>query len=270
MAHRTKKTAPAIKMSSSQSIRPSQLLRLPAELRLKIYEYALAVPNEYNMDRPLIVVHDRGNVFTARGRYRALSMCPSWVGEDGTTRRLLQVNHQIHDEAEEYLYSHHTIFFRNSFDLDRIGSFLDTLSPTALSQIRSVGFEVYFFVHGQDGIPKRSLKQYERARDLLAQRLPKWRNLLFYLDPRFYYPPNSVGGREVAARGVLDMAKRFGNSSQHVTFYPLPDTHHRLVEEAQQILWRSRSPGHNGVNGSRVPLKPEMLVSMVDDSMGHF
>lgn len=257
-------------MSSSQGFKQSQFLRLPTELRLKIYEYALAVPNEY-MDKPLIVVHDRGNVFTARGRYRALSMCPSWVGEDGTTRRLLGVNHQIHDEAEEYLYSHNTLFFRNSFDLDHMGSFLDTLSPTALSRIRSVGFEVFFFVHGQDDVPKRTLREYARARDILAQRLPKWKNVLFYLDPRFYYPPNSVGGREIAARGVLNLARKFGESFLDVTFYPLPDTHHRLVEEAQQILWRSRSPGHHAGSSPRAPLKPEAIPggSKVPDLSGH-
>ncbi|KAJ5238918.1 hypothetical protein N7468_003537 [Penicillium chermesinum] len=230
-------------MSASPSIKPSQLLRLPAELRLKIYEYALAVPNEY-MDKPLMVVHDRGDVSTVRGRYRALSMCPSWVGEDGTTGRLLQVNHQIHDEAEEYLYSQHTLFFRNSFDLDRLTSFLDMLSPTALSRIRSVGFEVLLFVHAQEGVPKRSFRQYARARDLLARRLPRWRTVLLYFDPRFYYPPAAVGGRELAARGVLQLAKMFGEvGNLDVTFCPLPDRHHRLVEEAQQVLWRSRSPG---------------------------
>ncbi|KAJ5182850.1 hypothetical protein N7492_000466 [Penicillium capsulatum] len=220
----------------------SHFLRLPTELRLKIYDYALAVPNDI-LDKPLIVVHDRGNVFTSRGRYRALNMCPSWVGEDGTTRKLLAVNRQIHDEAEEYLYSHRTLFFRNSFDLDRLGDFLDSLSPTARRRIRSVGFEVFFFVHTQIGVPKRTLKQYTRARDLLVEKLPRWDNVLFYLDPRFYYPSASVGGPELAARGVYDLATRFGSACEDVTFYPLPDSKHRLVEEAQQVLWRSRSPG---------------------------
>lgn len=108
----------------------STFLRLPPELRLKIYEYALAVPNEYT-DRPLIVVNDRGNTFTSRGQFRALSMCPSWVGQDGTARNLLSVNRQIHDEAEDFLYSRYTLFLLNSFDLDRLGAFLDTLSATA-------------------------------------------------------------------------------------------------------------------------------------------
>ncbi|KAJ5908102.1 hypothetical protein N7495_000784 [Penicillium taxi] len=223
--------------STPYSISASQFLRLPTELRLKIYEYALSVPNEY-LDRPLIVVHDRGNVFTARGRYRALSMCPSWVGEDGTARKLFAVNHQVHDEAEDYLYSQHTLFFRNSFDLDRLGDFLDTLSPTARRRIRSVGFEVFFFVHNQSGVPKRTLKQYEHARELLALKLPQLKNVLFYIDPRFYFSATSVGSRELAARGVLDLAKRFG-SLCNVTFYPLPDRHHYLVEKAQQILWQS-------------------------------
>jgi hypothetical protein len=202
----------------------TSFLNLPPELRLRIYEYALIVPNNY-INKPLIVITDRGNVFTVRNRYKALSMCPSWVGEDGTARKLLAVNHQIHDEAEEYLYSQHTLFFRNSFDLDRLGDFLDMLSPTARGCIRSVGFEVYFFVHTQMGVPKRTLKQYERAARLLSVKLPVWRNVLFYVDPWFYYPAAAVGGgreRAHAARGVLDLAAKFGPLCRDVNFYPLP------------------------------------------------
>ncbi|KAJ5723778.1 hypothetical protein N7488_001813 [Penicillium malachiteum] len=241
----------------------SQFMRLPSELRLKIYQYALTVPNDY-IDKPLIVVHDRGNVFTARGRYRALSMCPSWESEDGTARNLLSVSRQIHDEAEDYLYSHHTLFFRNSFNLDRLGDFLDTLSPTARLRIRSIGFEVYLFVHTQPGIPKRTLKQYERARELLMQKLPCWKNLLFYFDPRFYYPPTEVGGRELAARGVLHLARKFAGLV-HVTFYPLLDGKHRLVEEAKQLIWRSSSPERRAPEVSCRLKKLTGLDGMRDD-----
>ncbi|KAJ5689428.1 hypothetical protein N7462_003820 [Penicillium macrosclerotiorum] len=217
-------------------------LKLPAELRLKIYGYALTVPNDY-VNKPLIVVNDRGNVFTVRGRYRALSMCPSWVGEDGTTRKLLAVNRQIHDEAEVYLYSQHTLFFRNSFNLDRLGDFLDTLSITARHCICSVGFEVFFFVHAQNGVPKRSLKQYARASTLLAQKLPHWRSTLFYLDPRFYYPTTAVGGRERAAYGVAELATHYGALCKELTFYPLPASDYHLLDQARQTVWRSSSPG---------------------------
>jgi hypothetical protein len=226
---------------SNHDLNAAYFLQLPAELRLKIYEYALAVPNEY-INKPLIVISDRGNVFTIRNRYRALSMCPSWVGEDGTARKLLAVNHQIHDEAEDYLYSQNMLFFRNSFDLDRLGGFLDTLSPTACRRIRSVGFEVYFFVHTQIGVPKRTLKQYERAAKLLSVKLPEWSNVLFYLDPRFYYPAATVGGRERAARGVLDLAAKFGPLCRDITFYPLPASDSRFLWEAQQLIWRGGSP----------------------------
>ncbi|KAJ6070181.1 hypothetical protein N7467_010338 [Penicillium canescens] len=229
----------SFKISNPSSLTP-HLLRLPAELRLKIYEYALAVPNEY-MNKPLIVVDDRGKVFTARGQYRAIAMSPSWVGEDGTARKLLAVNHQIHDEAEDYLYSQHTLFFRNSFNLDRLGDFLGTLSATARSRIRSVGFEVFFFVHTQTGVPKRTIKQYELAARLLSEKLPDWRSVLFYLDPRFYYPSANVGGRDLTARGVLDLAMRFG-CCRDISFFPLPNGDQRLLEEAQQFVWRSRSP----------------------------
>ncbi|KAJ5317575.1 hypothetical protein N7508_002083 [Penicillium antarcticum] len=234
----------SFKISNPSSLTP-HLLRLPAELRLKIYEYALAVPNEY-MNKPLIVVDDRGKAFTARGQYRALSMSPSWVGEDGTARKLLAVNHQIHDEAEDYLYSQHTLFFRNSFNLDRLGDFLDTLSATARSRIRSVGFEVFFFVHTQIGVPKRTIKQYELAARLLAEKLPEWRSVLFYLDPRFYYPSANVGGRDLTARGVLDLAMRF-RFCRDISFFPLPNADQRLLEEAQQFVWRSRSPPRSPV-----------------------
>ncbi|KAF3395898.1 Uncharacterized protein F1880_006879 [Penicillium rolfsii] len=210
----------------------TSFLNLPAELRLKIYEYALTVPNDY-INKPLIVVSDRGNVFTVRSRFKALSMCPSWVGEDGTARKLLALNHQIHDEAEDYLYSHYTLFFRNSFDLDRLGDFLDTLSPTARGRIRSVGFEVYFFVHAQMGVPKRTLKQYERAARLLSVKLPAWKNVLFYLDPHFYYPTAEVGGPERAARGVLDLAAKFRPWCGEICFYSLPAREHRLLWEVQ-------------------------------------
>ncbi|KAJ5397665.1 hypothetical protein N7509_005778 [Penicillium cosmopolitanum] len=179
------------KRTRNLSMRTS-FLHLPPELRLKIYEEALVSPNDYT-DIPMIVVQNRGNVFTTRGRYRAMSICPSWEGNDGTARKLLGLNHQIHDEAEDFLYSKHTLFFRNSFDLDRIGQFLDTLSSTARDQVRSVGFEVFFFVHAEADVPKRTMKEYEHAGKLLAEKLPRWESVLFYLDPRFYYPSTLAG-----------------------------------------------------------------------------
>ncbi|CAG7926777.1 unnamed protein product [Penicillium olsonii] len=230
----------AVKTTIS-SMATSSLLRLPAELRLKIYEYALTVPNEY-LDKPMIVIDDRGKSFTARGQYRALSMNPHWEGEDGTARRLLAVNRQIHDEAEDYLYSTHTLFFRNSFNLDRLAAFLGTLSATARRRIRSIGFEIFFFVHTQNGVPKRSLREYEQAGRTLAQQLPCWHGTVLYLDPRFYYPSANVGGRDLTARGVFDLATRFGALCKDVSFIPLPRGEQHLLEEAQQFVWRSRSP----------------------------
>jgi hypothetical protein len=221
------------------TISTSRLLQLPAELRLKIYEYALNVPNEYLVSKPMIVLGDHGNTFTSRGQYRALSMSPH---HDGTARNLMSVNRQLHDEAEDYLYSSHTLFLRNSFNLDRLGAFLDTLSATARARIRSVGFEVFFFVHTQTGVPKRTLKQYEAAARLLAEKLPSWNSVLLYVDPRFYYPSANVGGRDLTARGVFDLATRFGALCKDVSFYPLPNGDQHLLEEAQQFVWRSRSP----------------------------
>ncbi|KAF7588025.1 hypothetical protein BBP40_006404 [Aspergillus hancockii] len=204
-----------------------------------IYEYALDVPNEY-MDRPLIVVNDRGNAFTARGRYRALSMCPSWVGENGKVRSLLSVNRQIHDEVEDFLYSHNTLFFQNSFTLNRLDAFLDTLSATARRRIRSVGFEVFFFVHSQTGVPKRTLKEYERAGRILSEKLPNWSNVVFYLDPRFYFPSAAVGGRELSARGVWYLATKFGAMRKEMQFFALPAIHRHVMDEAKRCCQMGR------------------------------
>ncbi|CAG7964008.1 unnamed protein product [Penicillium nalgiovense] len=259
---------------------PSRLLQLPAELRLKIYEYALDVPNEYLVSKPMIVLGDHGNTFTSRGQYRALSMSPHWVGEDGTARKLLAVNRQLHDEAEDFLYSTHTLFLRNSFNLDRLGDFLDTLSATARARIRSVGFEVFFFVHTQTGVPKRTLKQYETAARLLSEKLPRWNSVLLYLDPRYYYPSANVGGRDLTARGVFDLATRFGALCKDVSFYPLPNGDQHLIDEAQQFVWRSRSPlrqdGRRSIKGCsawsldfKKTLVPSRLRSASGANSGH-
>ena len=210
------------------------LLALPLELRQIIYNYALTIPNEYNINRPLIVVNDRGtNAFTARGRYRALSMCPSWVGEDGQVRNLLSVNRQIHDEVEDLLYSQHTLFFLNSFNLDRMGAFLDTLSDTARRRIRSVGFEVCFFVHAQTGVPKRRLRDYDRAARMLAEKLPRWSSVLLYLEPRSYFPSAAVGGRDLSARGVLYLARLFAALRKDLQVCALPAVHKHVMDDVQ-------------------------------------
>ncbi|KAL1981433.1 hypothetical protein VTN96DRAFT_2693 [Rasamsonia emersonii] len=236
---------PSLKPSYSNSNsgdKPPGLLRLPPELRLKIYEYVLDTPNDY-LDRPLIVLDDRGSSFTARGRYRALSMNPTWQGGgDGRSRKLLSVNRQIHDEAEDFLYSHYTFFFRNSFNLERAGDFLDTLSATARSRIRNVGFEIFFFVHNQTGVPKRTLKLYGQVGKMMQERLPRWKSVIFYLDPRFYFPTPQVGGKELAARGVFYLATIFGALGKEVTFYPVQPIHRHVIEEAERQVRRgSRS-----------------------------
>ncbi|KAL4887816.1 hypothetical protein BDV59DRAFT_189862 [Aspergillus ambiguus] len=233
------KMATSINPPTRSTPNDSPLLQLPFEIRLMIYEYAVTVPNDY-MDRPLIVVHDRGNTFTARGRYRALSMCPSWVGEDGKVRSLLSVNRQLHNEVEDYLYSRNTLFFMNSFNLDHLGAFLDTLSATARTRIRSVGFEVFFFVHSQTGVPKRTLKEYERAGRVLSEKLPRWTNVVLYLDPRFYYAYGSVGGRELSARGVRYLATIFGAMRKELHFVALPSIHRHVMDEAQRTLQSGR------------------------------
>ncbi|KAJ5134113.1 hypothetical protein N7448_000866 [Penicillium atrosanguineum] len=213
---RTYSLASSTTSLSSQPTKLSPFLRLPTEVRLEIYKWALSVLHD-EMGRPLIVVGDSSNSST-RPRFHSMSICSSWTGEDGTARKLLAVNHQIHDEAEDFLYSQNTLFFRNSFNLDRLGEFLDTLSNSARSHIRSVGFEVFIFVHAESGVPKRTFKQYEKAGILLRARLPQWEKVLFDIDPYFYYPPNSVGGRDSATRGVVDLAARFRALCKEVVF----------------------------------------------------
>ncbi|KAL3463991.1 hypothetical protein BJX64DRAFT_286948 [Aspergillus heterothallicus] len=230
----------------------SPFLRLPPELRLQIYSYLLDIQtpytplltphsnNHHHHNRPLIIINDTGNKFTTRPLYRSLHICPTWVGlsesfasttspENKRTPTglqgplsLLAVNHQIHDEVEDYLYSTHTLFFLNSFDLDSLGPFLDTLSATARARIRYIGFEVCLFVHNgaHSNTPKRTFRQYERAAKVLEQKLPSLTGCMFYLDPWF---SACVGGaddgisgigpwcdeREVLGRGVGFLGRAF-------------------------------------------------------------
>ncbi|KAL4935676.1 hypothetical protein BDV06DRAFT_123576 [Aspergillus oleicola] len=189
----------------------SLFLLLPPELRLQIYSYILDIPSPYtdltHSPKPLIVINDTGNKFTSRAIYRSLHISPNWVGVndsdsesttgsagsgkakanfDRKTLSLLSVNRQIHAEVEHFLYTSHTLFFLNGFDLDSLGAFLDTLSPTARSCIRSIGFEVFLFVHNPSGgaiPPKRSFAQYERAAKAVREKLPNLGRVVFYLDP---------------------------------------------------------------------------------------
>ncbi|KAL4784638.1 hypothetical protein BJX76DRAFT_347652 [Aspergillus varians] len=172
----------------------SPFLLLPPELRLQIYGYILDIQTPYTTltqyHKPLIVINDTGNKFTTRAVYRSLHISPKWVGISDKNREalsLISVNRQIHAEVEDFLYTSHTLFFLNGFDLDHLGDFLDTLSPTARRCIRSVGFEVFLFVHnkGSGDVPKRSFRQYERAAKVLGEKLPNLTGLVFYIDPWF-------------------------------------------------------------------------------------
>ncbi|KAL4884154.1 hypothetical protein BJY04DRAFT_14867 [Aspergillus karnatakaensis] len=173
----------------------SPFLNLPPEIRLQIYSYILDIPTPYTTltnNNNLIVISDTGNKYTTRAIYRSLHISPKWVGINDTvagtekTLSLLSVNRQIHAEVEDFLYTSHTLFFLNGFDLDHLGEFLDTLSPTARKSIRSIGFEVYLFVHNPgSGVPKRSFRQYERAAKVVREKLPSLQRVVFYLDPWF-------------------------------------------------------------------------------------
>jgi ubiquitin-like-conjugating enzyme ATG3 len=236
----------------------SPLLRLPPELRLQIYSYILDIQtpytslltthsNHHHHNRPLIIINDTGNKFTTRPLYRSLHISPAWVGLAETYSSktqskkaraglqgplsLLAVNHQIHDEVEDYLYSTHTLFFLNSFDLDSLGPFLDTLSTTARARIRYIGFEVYLFVHNGanasgSNTPKRTFRQYERAARVLEQKLPSLTGVVFYFDPWFAACVGGADGdgaagfgpwcneKEVLGRGVGFLGRVFGTSEK--------------------------------------------------------
>ncbi|KAL4870347.1 hypothetical protein BDV12DRAFT_60588 [Aspergillus spectabilis] len=205
----------------------SPFLLLPSELRLQIYSYILAIPTPYTTltnHHNLIVINDTGNKSTTRAIYRSLHISPKWVGindelGDKKTLSLLSVNRQIHAEVEDFLYTGHTLFFLNGFDLDHLGDFLDTLSPTARRCIRSIGFEVYLYVHNSGsgtGVPKRSFRQYERAAKVVREKLPNLARVVFYLDPWFsaccedkVFGPWS-DERSVLASGVGFLLRVFG------------------------------------------------------------
>ncbi|KAL4933120.1 uncharacterized protein BDV17DRAFT_147484 [Aspergillus undulatus] len=226
----------------------SPFLLLPPELRLQIYSYILDIPSPYtdltHSRKPLIVIDDTGNKFTSRAIYRALHISPNWVGindsdsdsetsskagsntnaiTDRKTLSLLSVNRQIHAEVEHFLYTSHTLFFLNGFDIDYLGPFLDTLSPTARACIRSIGFEVYLFVHNDSGPggsipPKRSFRQYERAAKVVREKLPSLERVVFYLDPWYAVCcDDAVLGAwcdegTVLARGVGLLFRAFGEA----------------------------------------------------------
>ncbi|OJJ58226.1 hypothetical protein ASPSYDRAFT_46266 [Aspergillus sydowii CBS 593.65] len=202
----------------------SPFLRLPPELRLQIYEYILDIPTPYTglteHKKPLIVINDNGNKFTNRSIFRSLQFSPRWVGIGGDDLSLLSVNRQIHAEVENFLYTSRTLYFLNEFDLDHLGDFLDTLSPTARRCTRSIGFEVYLFVHNNNppgsSIPKRSFRQYERAAKVVREKLPNIRDVVFYIDPLFLACcDDGIFGpwcdeRNVLARGVGFLVRAFG------------------------------------------------------------
>ncbi|KAL4964931.1 uncharacterized protein BDV14DRAFT_64586 [Aspergillus stella-maris] len=237
----------------------SLFLLLPPELRLQIYSYILDIPSPYtdltHSPKPLIVINDTGNKFTSRAIYRSLHISPNWVGVNDSdsdseseseseganeargkgkvlttgkaqanfsrkTLSLLSVNRQIHAEVEHFLYTSHTLFFLNGFDLDSLGAFLDTLSPTARACIRSIGFEVFLFVHNASGgsvPPKRSFAQYKRAAEAVRAKLPRLSHVVFYLDPWYavacdgvYASGSWCDETSVLERGVGFLLRAFG------------------------------------------------------------
>ncbi|KAL4800187.1 hypothetical protein BDV19DRAFT_172357 [Aspergillus venezuelensis] len=229
----------------------SLFLLLPPELRLQIYSYILDIPSPYtdltHSPKPLIVINDTGNKFTSRAIYRSLHISPNWVGVNDSenesegeneardkvittgkaqanssrkTLSLLSVNRQIHAEVEHFLYTSHTLFFLNGFDLDSLGAFLDTLSPTARACIRSIGFEVFLFVHNASGgsvPPKRSFAQYKRAAEAVRAKLPRLSHVVFYLDPWYAVACDGVYASgpwcdetSVLERGVGFLLRAFG------------------------------------------------------------
>ncbi|KAL2818442.1 hypothetical protein BDW59DRAFT_165515 [Aspergillus cavernicola] len=241
---------PTLISTPTTTQKESPLLTLPPELRLQIYSHLFNIPTPYytttRSQTPLILINDTGNKFTTRPTYRALHISPKWVvnntGSEGEEQEpnnnekggkerlaLLSVNRKIHTELEDFLYTDHTLFFLNGFDLDYLGAFLSTLSPTARSCIRSIGFEIYLFIHGNGNedrgergmIPKRPWGSYERAAKVVKAELPNLDRVVFWLDPWFSACCGAGGGgeksvgpwcdeRSVLTRGVAFLLRAFG------------------------------------------------------------
>lgn len=84
----------------------------------------------------------------------------------------------------------------------------------------------------RDSAPKRTLKQYEQAGWLLAERLPQRTIVIFYLDPGIHYPSSIVGGEKLAVRGVQELTTIFTHMQKSAKFFPLQSNNLHLAKEA--------------------------------------
>ena len=151
-------------------------LEVPAEIRLMIYKLLLLEhdnmtlrirtedPSVYKWRKQQMrrrskfrYIADRMRSRSAESTYYCLDRSPGYI-----CSTILGVNRQIHTEASHVLYSEHTFDFGT--DIESILPFLQDLTPTALSSIKSMN------------IVKRSLpytKDFDRC---------EWRNTCAFIS----------------------------------------------------------------------------------------
>ena len=184
-------------------LHPFPFLKLPLEIRNKIYYYALLEPGN---DRRAIV---RDNVVEIRqARREAPRQCtvhntthPSRIWNWGTeeTTRLFRVCHQVSIEALEVFYSRFTFHFRYKGDSTFIEATLQRrLSVWARSRLGYIEFTVPlrsnpgpFFLRDEEG--------WHQTIKIIRQSLPNIRRANVYV---------SITGPEVPEHEVKSVVKR--------------------------------------------------------------
>lgn len=205
-------------------------MKIPPEIRLKIYDYIFSVPHEY-MNLPLVIIKNSARGFSTRGMYRTSPMRPYWVGQDGKFLPLLLLSSQVSREAEQFLFSRSTIFFAHSFSPAHVVNLFDTMSRTARQEIRCVGFEIFFYVYTPCNGSKHSFSDYKQACRGLQSNLPKWETVVIYLNPEGLCPAACDANPENAPRGLRELEGIFRAVHKNVIFYP---THVALALQARQ------------------------------------
>jgi hypothetical protein len=194
-------------------------MKLPPEIRLKIYDFVFSVPHEY-MNLPLVTIKNSARGFSTRGMYRRSPMRPYWVGQDGKFLPLLLLSSQVSREAEQFLFSRSTIFFAHSFSPAHVVNLFDTMGSTARHETRCVGFEVYFYVYTLCNGPKHSFSEYKQACRGLQAKLPKWQTVVIYLNPEGLCPAACDTSPANAAQGIRELENIFKEVHKNVIFYP--------------------------------------------------
>ena len=207
-------------------------MKVPPEIRLKIYDFIFSVPHEY-MNLPLVIIKNSARGFSTRRMYRTSSMRPYWVGQDGNSLPLLLLSSQVYREAEQFLFSRSTIFFAHSFSPAHVVNLFDAMGSAARHETRCLGFEVFFYVYTPCDGPKHPFSEYRQACRGLQARLPKWETVVIYLNPEGLCPAAGDANPDHVARGLRELENIFKEVHKNVFFYP---THLAIAFQARQSL----------------------------------